>query len=418
MTSVMRPRAILIAFVVALTACGPRDAPSATGELGPSATADAGAGGGEPASPDPASTASVEPGPEGPSPFGRHDTAPGGVAEFLDFRGGGGGHCVADEPGAPSVRLEVFPLPLAVCAFGFAPGESIDLLLRGPDGSESTNRQLADGSGKAIWDLDDLPDRIQGDYSLQATQGERRAQGDMRVEFDSIRASVLPEDIRIGETIRLFVAGGAPMSSVPAFLYFAPQGGVPGPDGSPAYRFAADIGPIELDANGEGRMALATRAGDPPGSYSIVVDAPLTAVATPSSEPVPLGELDEYVNLGETAGLTCSGSVAVGCNGEVGGQRVVITMVALDGAAVDSVFAVAGAPSHETLAFFGRIAHIATGLDSAEIWVASLAEPAERRFGAVNVDLTEESDGSWQLFIDSGPAAADDGVRVDFEVHP
>jgi hypothetical protein len=63
------------------------------------------------------------------------------------------------------------------------------------------------------------------------------------------------------------------------------------------------------------------------------------------------------------------------------------------------------------------MARVATGVAAAESWVMSATTTAERRFGDVNVALTEESDGSWQIFVDAG-LPSPDGERVDFEVHP
>ena len=70
----------------------------------------------------------------GGSLFGRHDAPPGSVAQFLDFGTGGGGTCHDDPgPGSPTVNIEQ-PFPLSVCAYNFIPGESIDLVVRGPRG--------------------------------------------------------------------------------------------------------------------------------------------------------------------------------------------------------------------------------------------------------------------------------------------
>jgi hypothetical protein len=287
----MRPvPALLAAIVIVAAACSPgagSSAPIATvtpvsDVLAPSAsstpvpdvatsTDDGGAASG------PAPTATRTPG-----PFGRHDTPPGGVAAFLEFPGGGALFCAADEPGPPTLRLDLGPFPTAVCAFNFTPGHTVDLLLRGPDGSEVARTEVADEAGIAAWDLADLPDPFEGEYVVRATQADLTVESTATTfTFETLAGMFTPEEIRIGETGRAFVAGGHPGERISAHLYFAPEEGFIGPNGELGYRFTADVGPIELNANREGRMALTPQPGDPTGHYLLVVNRERDDSATP-----------------------------------------------------------------------------------------------------------------------------------------
>jgi hypothetical protein len=196
----------------------------------------------------------------GGSLFGRHDAPPGSVAQFLDFGTGGGGTCHDDPgPGSPTVNIEQ-PFPLSVCAYNFIPGESIDLVVRGPRGWRRETHQVANESGHFEWEFDALPSPIKGDYTAEATQQGPPVTGHARVEFGLMSTVVLPSEIRSGQTAYLYVAGGKRSGVLPAYLYR---------EGSGRLEFAATIGAVRLDANGEGRISLRSRKGDPPGRYAV-----------------------------------------------------------------------------------------------------------------------------------------------------
>ena len=163
--------------------------------------------------------------------------------------------------------MELVPgIPMVVCAYGFAPSEVVELVVSGPHGWVWRDRQAANELGGAGWEIDDLPVPIEGDFVLEATQGLVRIEKAVPVRFDSLVAGVIPQQIAIGDTANLVVAGGPPDTAVSAYLYRVEQ-----PDG---YRFAADLGAVQLDANGEGSLALTPRSGDPTGTYLIEVPWP------------------------------------------------------------------------------------------------------------------------------------------------
>jgi hypothetical protein len=258
-------------IVLTLVACGQvadsRGSPAPAAPPSPAAPAasDTGvtSGGAEP-SPSSAGTGASETS----SPFGRRDAPPGTVSAFLQFTSGGGEICNdVDEQVRPAIELVVFPVPVLVCAYDFMPDEAIDVSVAGPEGWVWQARGAADGSGWAQWRLDDLPLRMAGEYALEATQGQLRAESRADVAFDSIVAAVRPESIAIGETGRLIVGGGPALTDVPAYLYRVD------PEGT-GYEFVADLGPISLDANGEAVMPLTPRPGDNPGHYMIALAWP------------------------------------------------------------------------------------------------------------------------------------------------
>jgi hypothetical protein len=261
--------ALLAAILIAAAGCAPGASPSMPPAVTPTDPGDGAASA-------PAAVATATGG-----PFGRHDTPPGGVASFLEFPGGGAGTCFYEGTGAPSVRLDVGPFPTAVCTFDFTPGQTVDLLLVGPDGSEWARTERADDAGIAIWELDDLPDPFEGEYTVRATQADVTVQSTTSTfEWGSLAGMFIPEEIRIGETGRLFVAGGQTGQRIPTYLYFAPEDSYLGPDGTLGYRFAADVGQVELNANREGRMAFTPQSGDPTGHYLVVVDGGPAASST------------------------------------------------------------------------------------------------------------------------------------------
>jgi hypothetical protein len=164
---------------------------------------------------------------------------------------------------------------MSVCAYEFVPGEAVDVDLSGPHGWVWNGRQVTDEVGAATWELDSLPMPIAGDYVLRGFQGQVEIATPVPVRFESLDAGVIPDEVSIGQTLRLVVAGGPSDTSVPAYLYFAL------PD---QYRFTADLGPVALDGNGEGAMALTPRSGDPPGNYMIIVPWPPGAENTDEHE--------------------------------------------------------------------------------------------------------------------------------------
>jgi hypothetical protein len=407
---------VLAAFIVATNACGPAAGSGTLVTAAPIPSA------GSPVSGSGRATSSpgvVADGPATPGPFGRHDTPPGGVAEFLEFGAGGGGFCPIFEFAPPWVQLAELPLPIAVCAGGFPIGATVDLLLRTPDGQESRNRQVVDEIGVAEWDLTDLPDPIQGEYLVRATSQEISVEGSSRVESERLDGLILPDSIRIGETARLFLAGGIPNASLPAYLYAASEQTESGLEG-PKLRFTADIGPLQLNGNGEGRVALSPRPGDSDGFYTVVVNPP--PVGSPTADPglfvLPDGSVGEFVDLAGSFGLTCNEEVAQDCVGDISGVKVTMSLFAEDSGVLVDASAYADGASHDVLGLYAQMARIATGMDAAEAWVRSATRSDERRFGDAIVRLELDPNAIWRINIDPFLGSPSDEVSAMLEVVP
>jgi hypothetical protein len=418
---IRRFAAVLAAVVVVTAGCGPAAAPSAPpGTATPAvSTSPSGFGVGAGAT---ASSPGLGVAPPTQDPFGRRDTPPGGVAGFLDFGFGAGDLCGESEPGPPALRLEVAPIPVAVCAYGFQPGQPVDLVLRGPDGAESRSQVEADASGLAEWDLDDLPGRIDGDYLIRGTQGDVTVEATSGVVIDSIAGLFLPGEIRLGETGRVLVAGGVPGAALPAYLYFDD-----GTDTSPdvpgrGARYVADVGPLQLDANGEGRIELTPQPGDPTGTYVVVIDP--APAGEPSDEPdpppLPSGTAADYVDFAESAGLVCSGPEddLVDCQGDIArvGYSVSLYLDA-DGAVTGASVATERA-SRDALGFFATMARIATGSAAAEDWVRSTTASDQRRFGDVVIRVIDDPNEGGQIAIDPFAGSSTGEVWAMFLVEP
>ena len=414
-----RLRAGLVAIMVAVAACGPAatpprpSAPSATGEPTSAASTDL-AGGGAPSSPGAIANAPTTPG-----PFGRHDTPPGGVADFVAFEGGAGGFCQRVGSGPPSLGLGLALLPAAVCAFDFAPGETVDLVLRS-GGDEWRNQVVVDEFGVGEWDLADLPDPIEGDYTMLASQGEKHVELTQTLEVNTLEAMFLPSPIRIGETGRMVLAGGLPLASMPAYLYYAPEDGFIGPDGTPGYRFVADVGPVEMNANGEGRMAFTPQPGDPVGFYMIIVNPRPASQPTPepSLSTLPSVTADDLIALADAYDMTCTEAGWIGCTGTVGGVGVKLTIPLDDSGRLIGAWANADGPSDAVLPMFGELARIASGASEPEEWVRSATQWFKRRSGDVEITLMDDLDGTWQIAVDPFLGSPVREVSALFAVEP
>ena len=412
----MRLRAGLIVMVVVAAACGPATGPpgsSTTGE--PSSAGSSGLGGGG-ASSSPGAIANA---PTTPGPFGRHDTPPGGVADFVVFEGGAGGFCQRVGSGPPSLGLGLALLPAAVCAFDFVPGETVDLILRS-GGSEWRSQVVVDESGVGEWDLADLPDPIEGDYTMLASQGEIHVELTQTLEVNTLEAMFLPSPIRIGETGQMVLAGGLPLASMPAYLYHAPEDGFIGPDGNPGYRFVADVGPVELNANGEGRIAFTPQPGDPVGFYMVLVNPRPAGSPTPEPSLLTLATVtaDDLVALADSYGMTCADSSWIECDGIVGGVGVRMTIPRDDSGRVVGAWARADRPSDEVLPMFGELARVASGASEPEDWVRSATQWFKRRSGDVEVTLMDDLDGTWQISVDPFVGSPTREVSALFTVEP
>jgi hypothetical protein len=411
-----RFRACLVAMVVVAAACGPATgppAPSAGGEPS-SAGSSSVAGGGASSSPGAIANAPTTPG-----PFGRHDTPPGGIAEFVAFEGGAGGFCGRVGSGPPSVSLGLRSLPAAMCALDFPPGETVDMTLTRPGEFEWRNQVVADELGVAEWDLADLPDPIEGDYTMLASQGDIHVEMTQTLEVNTLEAMFLPVPIRIGETGWMVLAGGLPLASAPAYLYYAPEDGFIWPDGTQGYKFVADVGPVELNAIGEGRIAFTPRAGDPVGMYMVVVNPRPAGLPTPEPSLPTLASVtaDDLTALADAYGMTCADSNSwIECNGIVGGVGVIMTIPTNEEGRLIGAWARALGPSDDVLPMFGELARIASGASEPEDWVRSATQWFKHRFGDVEVTLMDDLDGTWDIHVDPFTGSPTREVTATFAV--
>jgi len=192
----------------------------------------------------------------------------------------------------------------------------------------------------------------------------------------------------------MFVAGGLPDGSLPAYLYTDTQDG--------QLRYAADIGPIPLSSKGEGRVPLTPQPGDPPGTYVVVVDPPPAGTHTldPGLFVLPSGTVGDVIELAESVGLTCSELVGIDCVGTIDGAGFTVTIFDEGNGALSSVWVSADGASDRALALYGGMARIGTGMGAAEDWVRTATRSDERRFGDAMVILDQHPNGSWHVKID------------------
>ena len=206
--------------------------------------------------------------PREPSAFGRRETAPGGVSEFLEAVPGGGieGPCIVNPPEVvPGIAMHTTVIPTSLCGQGFIAGEEVALLLRGPGGREQTAQITTDDNGAFEWEFDRLPGHLDGEYFAQAIQGETPVERTFDVRLDSLSAAVVPRYFPRGGATELAIAGGQPAQSVPVHMYRERS-----TDGG--WDFIADLGPLALGDNGQVRVELDSNRQDERGRYMVVVD--------------------------------------------------------------------------------------------------------------------------------------------------
>ncbi len=237
--------------------------------------------------------------------------------------------------------------------------------------------------------------------------------------------SISPTSIRIGQTAQLVVAGGPPDGLMSVHLYrFSVD-----PAGEWGFGFIADIGPITLDANGDGRLALSPHQGDPPGDYGVIV-LPVGAGAPEATGSSPIhGALDDYLALASAAGLVCQdagsgqpGASATDCHGLLEGAEIQMYIFGSDDGALREVSATATGRPEAAMPLFAGLARVATGDETAAPWVKSFSrgqEPFHNEFGGVPVEMFEEFGGGRTIFIGSAPPSGlpPDGW-VGFDVLP
>ena len=307
-----------------------------------------------------------------------------------------------------------------MCAFDFAPGQPVDMVLRHSGGAEWRNQLVVDEFGVGEWDLTDLPDPIEGDYTMMAAQGEIHAQTTHTVKVDALETMFLPDSIRIGETARMFVAGGLSLASMPAYLYYAPELGFIGPDETSGYRFVADIGPVELNANGEGRIALTPQPGDPVGLYMVIVNPRPAGPPTPEPSLPTLVSVtaDDLTALAESYGMTCAGSGRIECDGAVGGVGVRMSIDLDDSGRLIGASAAADAPSDDVLPMFGAMARIAARDSEPEDWVRSATALGPAPVRGRHRHVVPGPRGTWEISVEPFEGSPTGEVSATFGVEP
>ena len=91
------------------------------------------------------------------------------------------------------------------------------------------------------------------------------------------------------------------------------------------------------------------------------------------------------------------------------------------GGELREVSATATVASDAVVRFFAALARLASGVEEATRWVDSASpglQPLQRRFGEVPIDIYQEFDGSWTIFIGSQVTTGPPEGWVGLEVRP
>jgi hypothetical protein len=201
--------------------------------------------------------------------FGRRDVPPGGVAEAIGFNIPALRLCVSPDGADPSGSVWLSRLsesvPTFVCALGFDSSLPIDFSVIGPDG------QLHTQSARNPWRLEAVSDPFQGSYLFTA------AQGSLLVEREEAWLSAVgdvvafPATVERGENVQVAVAAPGAPGPHPAYLYRLGTG----PTGLATWLFIADLGTVDVDRAGEGRLTLTSSPSDEAGGYAVWIDGHL-----------------------------------------------------------------------------------------------------------------------------------------------
>ena len=201
--------------------------------------------------------------------FGRRDVPPGGVAEILGFTIPAARLCIPPESVDPNagVWLSRFSesVPTFVCAVGFDADSPIDFSLTGPDGVVRTE------TTRTPWRLGQVSDPFQGSYRLVAAQGALTIEREDVWQSTDVNVVAFPPAVTRGEPVQVAVAAPGAPGPHPAYLY---QAGT-GPTGLAAWLYIADLGPVDVDNSGEGRLTLTSSPDDEAGGYAVWVDGRL-----------------------------------------------------------------------------------------------------------------------------------------------
>ena len=218
------------------------------------------------------------------SPLKPRDLPPDGVPEQIasfDPAGARARSCVLGSQG-------LFEFNGAACSLEITDSLSIDIeagfqsnLLTSiavdfPDGTVS---QWSVSGSAVSWFSE--PGEPLGTYRLTAVQGSRRVSGTFVVRRKTEPSVLFGSDstfpcagcgltFRPGETINVYMAGYAPNSRVPAFIYRRFRDvSVPNHPGWGEYRFMSSIGPVQMNARGEAAFSIST-SWDDGGNFEFV----------------------------------------------------------------------------------------------------------------------------------------------------
>jgi hypothetical protein len=224
-----------------------------------------------PIPPTPTPTPTPTPSPSGKveGAFGRRDVPPGGVAESIGFSTPALRVCVppdgVDTSGSVWLSRLVESVPTFVCALGFDTSLPIDFSVVAPDGQVHSQRS------RSPWRIDAASDPFQGTYGLTAGQGTLVVSSE-EVWLSSVADVVaFPATAERGDSVDVAVAAPGSPGPHPAYLYRLGSGS----DGLATWFFIADLGAVNVDEAGEGRLALTSSEGDEAGSYAVWVDGHL-----------------------------------------------------------------------------------------------------------------------------------------------
>lgn len=128
----------------------------------------------------------------------------------------------------------------------------------------------AQGS-RSPWRIDAVSDPFQGSYGLTAVQGTLVVNSEELWLSSVADVVAFPAATQRGGTVQVAVAAPGSPGPHPAYLYRLGTGS----NGLAAWLFVADLGAVNVDESGEGRLDLTSSQSDEAGGYAVWVDGHL-----------------------------------------------------------------------------------------------------------------------------------------------
>ena len=152
-------------------------------------------------------------------------------------------------------------IPTFLCVSGLIPGEPVDVVLQRPTGWSWSDRGRASSDGTLSLSLTDLPRRIAGVYEVVARQSGIEGRFTLQVDIERLQAAVLAHRMKLGQTARVFLAGGTPGAVLALYLYRRR---------APGAQYWTHLGQITLNGRGEARLNIQPKLRDRSGTYYVV----------------------------------------------------------------------------------------------------------------------------------------------------